>query len=155
MEEILENKMQKTLEIICALYKNDSIIDAYITGSFAKSLAEDIPFKESSDIDILILNPLFENPSCELIAEDIDLPVQGKAIEALQEIGATFKNITLPQSKQLPTVSPEDYIYFSYVIYKRDIFHMMPFWTIEEIMQMKMDAIYIQINKNHCKNFLT
>lgn len=151
---ILQDKMQKILEIICVLYKNDSITDAYIVGSFAKSIIENIPFKESSDIDILIINPLFENPSCELIPEDIDEPVQGQAIKALQEIGASFKNITLSASKQDPTLLPEDCLYFSFVIYKNEVFHVMPFWTKEDIIQMGMMSTYIPISKNDCKSFL-
>ena len=153
IEGTLSNKMEKTLEIVCTLYKNDLITEAYIVGSFAKSIIENIPFKEESDIDILILNPFFETPSCELVEEDIDRPVQGKVIKALREIGASFKNITLQTSKQMKDIPPEDYLYFSFVIYKDDIFHIMPFWTREDVVKIGMTRLNIPISKNDCRNY--
>lgn len=146
----IQDKMQKALEIICTLYKKDSIKEAYIVGSFAKSVIENIPFKETSDIDTIIVNPLFE-----LDPGDVNMPVQENVINALREIGASFKYITLPLSKQFPDAFPEDYLYFSYVIYKNDVFHIMPFWEMEVSIVDGLMPTNISISNDDCKNFLT
>ena len=46
-DKILRTKIQKSLEIICLLYNNDLITDAYIVGSIVEGTAT-----QYSDIDI-------------------------------------------------------------------------------------------------------
>jgi predicted nucleotidyltransferase len=51
-DELLQDKIEKSIEIICPLYREKLITDAYIIGSLAKGT-----MKKESDIDILIINP--------------------------------------------------------------------------------------------------
>ena len=51
----IKNKIEKSIEIICTLYKNQLITDGYIIGSVAKETA-----KKESDIDLVLVNPRFE-----------------------------------------------------------------------------------------------
>ena len=108
-DEIIREKIEKSLELICSLYKNDLITDAYIVGSFVKGTA-----RKESDIDIIIINPLLLN-AADMPPIPIILPYtqseEEKRTESLrleianvlQNIGVEFKEII---SKRHNTMVP-------------------------------------------------
>lgn len=119
-DEILREKIEKTIELICPLYRKGLITDAYIVGSVAKGTA-----RKESDIDILIMNPIlhmaadlppmpivlpYSQSEEEKIEETLRLNITG----TLQSIGVEFKEISLKD------------IILWYQLYKGEIFHIMP-----------------------------
>ena len=110
-DEIIQDKIEKSIEIICPLYREKLITDAYIIGSLAKGT-----IKKESDIDILIINPLFE-AYLEELNPDEDLENIKKVVNKLKNIGIQFKFI-----------EKEKYFIFRfwYQLYKDELFHIMP-----------------------------
>ena len=111
-DKILRTKIQKSLEIICLLYNNDLITDSYIVGSIVEGTAT-----QYSDIDINIINPLFEIhpsfPAYILRPVIIKAPNIKKVVDQLKEIGIKFKFI---KRKDLE---------LWYEIYRNELFHII------------------------------
>lgn len=110
-DKIIQNKIEKSLKIICPLYKEGLITDAYIIGSVAKGTA-----KKESDIDILIINPLFE-AYLEELSPDEELKNIKKVVDKLKDMGIQFKLI----KKEKEVVFK-----FWYQLYKGELYHIMP-----------------------------
>lgn len=118
-DEIIIVRIEKAIELICSLYRNNLITDAYIVGSLAKGTS-----RKESDIDILIVNPIL------LSAADIPpiptvLPYsqseEEKIVELLQlNITSTLQNIGV----EFKEMSIKD-IMLWYQLYKGEIFHIM------------------------------
>jgi predicted nucleotidyltransferase len=139
IDEITIVKIEKAIDLICALYRNDLITDAYIVGSVAKGTS-----RKESDIDILIINPILP-AAADIPPLPIILPYsqseEEKVIESLrlnitsvlQNIGVEFKEISLKD------------IVLWYQLYKGEIFHIMP--------QNKyvIESPNIQITKDMCR----
>ena len=118
-ERIIKDKIEKALKIICPLYRKDLITGAYIVGSVAKGTA-----REESDIDIVIINPIFLNAS-DFPPSPIILPYTESEeekereslrlyiVNILKDIGVEFKEIMI---KDFP---------LWYQLYKDEIFHIM------------------------------
>lgn len=98
-EKIIKDKIEKSLEIICLLYKENLITDAYIVGSVAAGTA-----RKESDIDIMIINPIFIRlgefpPSPKVIPPSIGERTKrselfrSKIVNSLKSIGVEFKEI--------------------------------------------------------------
>jgi predicted nucleotidyltransferase len=100
-EKIIKHKIEKSLEIICPLYKEILITDAYIVGSVARGTA-----KKESDIDIMIINPIFAEwrlgefpPSPKIIPSSISEKTKrvelfrASIVNLLTSIGVEFKEI--------------------------------------------------------------
>ncbi len=89
--KIISEKIEKSSNIICLLYKNNLITDAYIVGNIAEGTAN-----QYSEIEIDIINPLFELQLplniCAL-KPTIDSPNIKTIIDQLKEIGVKFRNI--------------------------------------------------------------
>lgn len=128
-DKIIQDKIERSLEIICPLYRENLIIDAYIIGSVAKGTA-----KKESDIDILVINPLFEVYLDEL-SPDIELENIKKIADKLKDIGAQFKLITKEKA----------FIFkIWYQLYKGEYFHIIP-------QKYFFDSLpHIQITKDLC-----
>lgn len=109
-KKIIRDKIQKSLDIICPLYKNGLITDAYILGSVAKGTAT-----QYSDIDINVINPLFElqNLTISDLKPTIDSPNIKMVIDQLKEIGIKFKII---KRKDLE---------LWYQIHRNELFHII------------------------------
>lgn len=118
-DEIVIIRIEKAIELICPLYKNNLITDAYIVGSLTKGTS-----RKESDIDILIINPIllsaadipptptvlpYTQSEEEKIMELLQLSITG----TLQDIGVEFKEICLKDIK------------LWYQFYKGEIFHIM------------------------------
>lgn len=110
-DKIIQDKIERSLEIICPLYRENLITDAYIIGSVAKGTA-----KRESDIDILIINPLFET-YLEELSPDEELENIKKLVDKLKDMGVQFKLIAKEK---------EVILNFWYQLYKDELFHIMP-----------------------------
>jgi len=110
-DKIIQDKIERSLEIICPLYRGNLITDAYIIGSVAKGTA-----KRESDIDILIINPLFE-AYLEELSPDEELENIKKVVDKLKDMGVQFKLIAKEK---------EVIFNFWYQLYKDELFHIMP-----------------------------
>ena len=110
-DKITQDKIERSLEIICPLYRENLITDAYIIGSVAKGTA-----KRESDIDILIINPLFE-AYLEELSPDEELENIKKVVDKLKDMGVQFKLIAKEK---------EVIFNFWYQLYKDELFHIMP-----------------------------
>lgn len=118
-DEIIKEKIEKALDIICPLYKNELITGANIVGSVAKGTA-----RKESDIDIIIVNPNFINaadlpPKPTILPftpseEEIKLELlQSHIVDVVEKLGIQFKEMTI---KEIP---------LWYQLYKGEIFHLM------------------------------
>ena len=118
-EEIIKNKIEKAIDLICSLYKAEIITDAIITGSVAKGTA-----RKESDIDIYIINPGFIN-AADLPPSPTILPytpseeeektelLRSRIVDILKNIGVEFKELSI---KNMP---------LWYQLYKGELFHLM------------------------------
>lgn len=118
-DETIVLRIEKAIELICPLYENNLITDAYIVGSLAKGTS-----RKESDIDILIVNPIllsaadmpptptvlpYSQSEEEKIVEDLQLRIT----DTLQDIGVEFKEMSLKD------------MMLWYQLYKGEIFHIM------------------------------
>lgn len=110
-DKIIQDKIERSLEIICPLYRENLITDAYIIGFVAKGTA-----KRESDIDILVINPLFE-AYLEELSPDEELENIKKLADKLKDMGVQFKLIAKEK---------EVIFNFWYQLYKDELFHIMP-----------------------------
>jgi predicted nucleotidyltransferase len=110
-DKIIQDKIERSLEIICPLYRSNLITDAYIIGSVAKGTA-----KKESDIDILIINPLFE-AYLEQLDPDEELENIKKVADKLKGMDVQFKIIE----------KEKEFIFrFLFQLYRGELFHIMP-----------------------------
>lgn len=128
-DKITHNKIEKSLKIICPLYKENLITDAYIIGSVAKGTA-----REESDIDILIINPLFE-AYLEELNPDGELENIKNVVDKLKDMGVQFKLVE--RRKDGATK-------FWYEIYNDELFHIMP----QRVFMNNLPSV--QITKDIC-----
>jgi len=110
-DKIIQDKIERSLDIICPLYRENLITDVYIIGSVAKGTV-----KKESDIDILIINPLFE-AYLEELSPDEELENIKKVVDKLKDMGIQFKLIKKEK---------EVIFQFWYQLYKNELFHIMP-----------------------------
>ena len=146
-EDIIKRKIQKAIELICQLYKDELITDAYIVGSVANGSA-----RKESDIDILLIHPSFEERS-ELGPENVESITKSQYLNEeekrkfikrlmmninlsnkLIEIGAEFKQLTLKDAE------------FWYQLYNDELFHIM---TIPYVGTLEEEP-HIEITKDLC-----
>lgn len=111
-DKIIQDKIEKAIEVTCPLYRENLIIDAYIIGSVAKGAA-----RKESDIDMLIINPSFE-AYLEELNPDEELKNIKKVIDKLKDIGIQFKYIKEKKRELI--------FEFWYQLYKDELFHIMP-----------------------------
>lgn len=139
-DEIISQKLEKSLELICQLYKDNLITDAYIVGSLVKGTA-----RKESDIDIIIINPLLLNaadlppkptvlPYTQSEEEKITESLSLEIVRVLQNIGVEFKEIYLKD------------IILWYQLYKEELFHIM---TRNEYL---IESPNIRITRKMCDN---
>jgi len=137
-DEIIRQKIEKSIELICPLYKNDLITDAYIVGSLVKGTA-----RKDSDIDIIIIHPLLLNaadmspiptvlPYTQSEEEKITESLSLEIARVLQNIGVEFKELSLKD------------IILWYQLYKGELFHIM---TRNEYI---IESPNIQITRKMC-----
>ncbi len=113
-DKIIQIKIEKSMELICPLLKQNLIEDAYIVGSVAGGTAEFY-----SDVDINLINPSFEIhplfPIFDLRPEIIERfsPNIKKIVDALKHMNVEFKYIKRKGNESW------------YQIYKDQLFHIM------------------------------
>lgn len=110
-DEIIREKIEKSIELICLLYNNNLIIDAYIVGSIAKGTAV-----KKSDIDMIIINPEFKE-SYDQLMPNIDDEKIMDIINILEKYGARSKKLEIPEKRIFG---------FWFQLYKDELFHIMP-----------------------------
>lgn len=121
----LLRKVEIATELICKLYENNFIEDAFIVGPVATGTVT-----KKSEIGIVIVNPLFEStieffflqinfpeedkktqiPSYEEIISDFN-PIVGQIVEFLENTGVRSY---LSEKELTPEVGPEPVIYQTY-----------------------------------------
>lgn len=106
----IKNKIEKSIEIICVLYKNQLITDGYIIGSVAKGTA-----KKESDIDLILVNPRFEFSTLSL-SPHYDMEEIGKVVNLLKSMKVEFKLI----EREKKEYKEKEW----YQIYKDELFHI-------------------------------
>jgi len=106
----IKNKIEKSIEIICTLYKNQLITDGYIIGSVAKGTA-----KKESDIDLVLVNPRFEFLTLSL-SPHYDTGEVGKVVNLLKNMGVEFKLV----EREKKEYKGKEW----YQIYKDELFHI-------------------------------
>ncbi len=144
-ENIIKEKIEKALDIICPLYNANLIIQAFIVGSVAKGTA-----RKDSDIDIIIVNPMLHNaadlpptitlpysPSKE--EEMIEL-LRSQIVDILISIGVEFREIYRKESQ------------LWHQFYNGEIFHIMTRKDIKYLINDFKD--YIEITRDLCPNQL-
>jgi predicted nucleotidyltransferase len=139
-DEIVIIRIEKSIELICHLYRHGLITDAYIVGSLAKGTS-----RKESDIDIIIINPILLSASDippiptilpysqseeEKLVELLQLSITG----VLQDIGVEFKEMYLKDIK------------LWYQLYKEEIFHIMTSNYFKGL------TPYIQITRDLCNS---
>ncbi len=110
-EEVIQDKIERSLWIICPLYRENLITDAYLIGSVANGTA-----RKESDIDILIINPSFE-AYLEDLSPDEGLENIKKVVDKLKDMGVQFK-----------IIEKEKGVVFKlwHQLYNGELFHVMP-----------------------------
>ncbi len=146
-EKIIKDKIEKSLEIICQLYQNNFIEDAYIVGSVAKGTA-----KSGSDIDILIINPIFQkeieffflqigleekDPAYDKIMSEYH-PIVKQIVEFLENIG-----IRTIIKEGVKTIFKDETAVFQ--TYKGELIQI---WGFPDISKVKLPNI--RINRKDC-----
>lgn len=140
LDKILQNKIEKTIEIVCPLYRKKLITEAYIVGSVAKGTT-----RKESDIDIILINPIFlraaDMPPMRIVLpyssseeEDKRELVRLNIADTLKNVGVEFKEIRIKE--------------FSlwYQFYKGEMFHLM---SAPDAKNIKMEES-IEINDGLC-----
>lgn len=110
-DNIIRTKIEKSIELICQLYGENLITDAYIIGSIAKGTT-----RKESDIDIIIINPDFEFNLDNLDPYEKSENIR-KVVNKLKNIGTNFK-----------IIEREKYFIhiFWYQLYNGEMFHILP-----------------------------
>jgi len=127
-DQIIYNKLEIAVELICRLYKQDLITDAYIVGSVAIGTA-----KETSDIDIYLINPEFKKHIISVGPEQKEESVK-KLVDYLKTIGAEFKLL------------PKRDIEHWYQFFKGEPFHMM----YSNELGLIATGEYMKITRTYC-----
>lgn len=127
-DQIIYNKLNIAVELICRLYKQDLITGAYIVGSTAKGTA-----KETSDIDVYVINPDFKKQIISVGPEQKEESVK-KLVDYLKTIGVEFKLL------------PKRDIEHWYQFYKGEAFHVMYSNEVGLITASE----YMKITRNYC-----
>ena len=130
-DNIIRTKIEKSVELICQLYGDNLITDAYIIGSTAKWSA-----KKESDIDIVIINPKFE-----FNLEYLD-PYEES--ENIRNVANKLKNMDV----QFKIIEKDRYFISKFwcQLYNGEIFHIMPQKYFTNSLP------YIRIMRDICKN---
>ena len=146
---IVIDKITKAFELVCPMFKENLIEEAFIVGSVTKGTA-----KENSDIDIYLINPDFkkQNPGSRYdvqlvpwFSKNIEDNTEGniytdKIIQFLIDLNVKFE--------WLPTKHKNLW----QGIYKNEIFHFMYDYQSKSIKHRKE---YIEITKELCNKIIT
>lgn len=134
INDIIYIKILKALELICPLYQNNLISEAFIVGSVAKGTAT-----KDSDIDIYLVNPQFQSYDIELKENTKELLIQ-KIVDLLKNLGVDF-DVSYYQEEK------DSFYDFEYQLYKNEVVHIMYDYESESI---KKAGEYIEITKDFC-----
>ena len=120
-DKIIQNKIEKSLEIICPLYRANLIIEAYIIGSVAKGTA-----RKESDIDIIIVNPDFLMGVADLHPLPIVLPyTSSEEVDKRELIRLNIANILKNIGVEFKEIEKKDFPLW-HQLYKGELFHLIP-----------------------------
>ncbi len=110
-DDIVRRKIENAIDLVCPLYVNNLITDAYIIGSVARCEA-----RKDSDIDIIIINPIFEFYMDDL-GPDEDSENLKKVVDKLKDIGAQFIQVK----------KEREFIFnLWHQLYNEELFHIIP-----------------------------
>ena len=130
-DKIIYNKLERAVELISLLYRQDLITKAYIVGLVARGVA-----KDKSDIDIFLIDPRFEETNTQLLP-DVEHYNIKKLIDYLKSINVKFEKLNIPTKETFG---------FYFQIYKDEIFHIMYSDKFESIESNE----YLKITKAYC-----
>ncbi len=136
-DQIIYNKPEKAIELICLLYGQNIITDAYIIVPVTKGTTE-----KTSDIDIFVINPEFEETNTQLFP-DIEHYNIKKLVNYLKSINIKFEKLDIPE---------KEIFEFYFQIYKNDIFRIMysnKFEPMESNEYLKITRSYCNRNVHH------
>ena len=143
-DKATKEKIEKSIDLICPLYENDLITDAFIVGSVAKGTA-----KPESDIDIILVNPIMLN-AADLPPLSTVLPyTQSKEEEQLELLRLLIVNTLKGIGVEFKEIELKDIILW-YQLYKCEIFHIM---TRRSRKDVTPDSI--EIKRDVCKRVST
>lgn len=140
------DKIVKAIELVCPILKEKLITEAYIVGSVAKGTA-----KETSDIDIYLINPDFKKqkdthdiqlvPELLLENEEEKNIYTNKIIDYLKSLGVEFKYL---ETKY------KDFVWYQF--YKDEQFHLMYDYESDTIKHTIINFIHehIEITEELC-----
>ena len=141
-ENIIKEKIEKAIDIICPLYRTNLISQAFIVGSVAKGTV-----RKESDIDIIIVNPILHNaadfppmltvlPYTPSEEEELIEILRSQIVDILKSIGVEFREIYRKESS------------LWYQFYNGEIFHIMTRKDIKYLMHDFKE--YIEITRDLC-----
>ncbi len=128
INKINQDKIILAIELVCPMLKEKLITEAFIVGSVAKGTA-----KPESDIDIYLINPLFESHNVHTLPDE-NYPNVKKFVDYLHKIGVKFKKSQLKGKAFV----------FYYQLYKGEQFHLMYDYESESI---KKAGEYLEITE--------
>lgn len=138
ISETTINKITKTFELVCPMFKENLIEQAFIVGSVAKGNV-----KEDSDIDVYLINPLFEY---QFNTHQIDLPPSHHKDDIyIKKITDKLKDLNVEYHYISRETKIMEEMWFW--LYKDEIFHFMYDYESESI---KKGGEYIEITKDLC-----
>ena len=143
-DKATKEKIEKSIDLICPLYENDLITDAFIVGSVAKGTA-----RPESDIDIILVNPIMHD-AADLPPLPIVLPyTQSREEEQLELLRLLIANTLKDIGVEFKEIELKDIILW-YQLYKGEIFHIM---TRRSRKDVTPDSI--EIKRDMCKRVPT
>lgn len=142
------NKITKAFELICPMFKNKLIEQAFIVGSVAKGTA-----KEDSDIDIYLINPDFNDSDTHLNPEKYDEYKLYSVDVPIEHHKDAFNMPVINIYKYLEKLNVE-FIYgrseekgtMWHQVYKDEIFHIMYDYDVDNTIRGE----HIEITKEMC-----
>lgn len=137
--KMIENIFEKSLEIICPLYKADLIVEAYIIGSSVEGKATD-----ESDIDVMLINPEFNSKDMFLCDKCFKNEKTEKLLRPIVEI-LKSKNVKWTEKKR-----EGDGFRIPYQVYKGKMFHIMYDTNLNSV--KGTGKPYIEISRDICNN---
>lgn len=112
-DKIIREKIEKVIELVCPLYKNNLITDAYIIGSVAKGETS-----KYSDIDIYIINPDFKKQKysydIQLIPDFEGNAYTNNIVQYLKELGVEFRYLSIKNAILWLGLYKDEIFHFSY-----------------------------------------
>ncbi len=147
------NKITKAFELICPMFKENLIEEAFIVGSVAKGTA-----KEDSDIDVYLINSNFDDSNIQLNPEKYD-EYKIYSVDVPEEHHKDVFNIPIINIYKYLEKLNVEFIYgrddkkgsLWHQSYKDEVFHLMYDYESKSTITGNQ---YIEITKELCDEVL-